>query len=66
MYKGASIFLFFALFPLTLVVVTPIKVLLQKASVNDIVWLVVCAISLFIISRKFWQFALRSYTSASG
>lgn len=65
-YKGASIYAFYALFPLTLVVVIPVKALLQKMLLGDILWPIIVAGLMFFIARKFFLFALRSYTSASG
>lgn len=65
-YRGASIYLFFTLLPLTVVVVTPVKVLLQKALTGDILLFIVLSLVMFLLSRFFWQFALRYYTSASG
>lgn len=65
-YKGANQYLFFALFPLTLVVVFPTKAILNKIFLGDVLWPSICALVLFFIARKFWKFALRSYTSASG
>jgi ABC-2 type transport system permease protein len=66
MFKSVSVFLLIAVFPLTLVVITPVKFLLHKMFVGDIVAPVVAAIGMFILSRFFWKFALRFYTSASG
>lgn len=66
MYKGFSEYLFIALFPLTLAVVVPIKGILQKILLGDVLALMVSAVVLFFISRAFWKFALRFYTSASG
>jgi ABC-2 type transport system permease protein len=64
-YRGASSYLLFVLFPLTLIVTTPVKFLLQKALFGDIFALMVSAMTLWFISRLFWRFALRYYTSAS-
>lgn len=66
MFKGGSELLYVALFPLTLVLVIPAKILLMRATLLDIFWLVILGLVFFICSRKFWKFALRSYTSASG
>jgi len=65
-YKGASVYVFYALFPLTLIVTVPAKAILQKILLGDILWPIVFAVVLFVISRKFFRYALRSYTSASG
>jgi ABC-2 type transport system permease protein len=58
-------FLVFFLLPLTLVVSVPVKSLLTKATVGDVVSLLLCAGVFLLCSRIFWQYALRSYTSAS-
>ena len=64
-YKGASIYLFFILFPLTIIIVSPVKYLLHTLQWSDFLVLVVSSGGLFLFSRFFWRFALRSYTSAS-
>lgn len=65
-YKGASTYLLFVLFPLTLIIVTPAKQLLHKVQLPDALLLMGFAITLFIVARFFWRYALRFYTSASG
>ena len=65
MYKNGNLIIFFLIFPLTLIITTPIKALLQKATMIDILLLFFCALLLFSFSRFFWKFALRFYTSAS-
>ncbi len=64
--NAMKILVFYLFFPFTLVVSTPTKALLHKLSVLDVVILVGFACGLLFISRKFWKFALRYYTSASG
>lgn len=64
--KEFAYFVFLFLFPLTLIVTTPSKALLSKGNVWDILLLLLICIVLFIVSRLFWKFALRYYTSASG
>lgn len=59
-------FLFFILIPFTFVMATPTKVLLHKLLLGDVAGLFFFAILIFSISRIFWKFALRSYTSAGG
>lgn len=66
MYKGFSEYLFLALFPLTLVLVIPVKEILHKILLSDIFILLIVAVIMLFISRHFWKFALRFYTSASG
>ncbi len=51
--------------PLTLCIATPVKVLLQKNPLGDIVLLVALTTGLLIISRMFWKHSLKYYTSAS-
>ncbi len=52
--------------PLLLIVSTPTKVLLHKVFLGDIIDLIFFTMVFFFISRSFWRFALRHYTSASG
>lgn len=66
MYKGLGIYLLFFLFPLTFIIVSPVKYLLHRMDMSDFVYLFVFAGGLFVASRYFWRFALRYYTSASG
>ena len=65
MYHQLVWYVFLFLLPITLIVSTPTKVLLEKALAGDVVLVVLFSFSLFLISRKFWKFALRYYTSAS-
>lgn len=66
MYKHASQYLFLFLLPITLIITTPVKLLVQRASVLNIASLALFTLVFFVFSRKFWKFALRFYTSASG
>lgn len=66
MYQGLNGFAFFFLFPVIIIISTPTKALLQKGNIFDIFLLILFAILFFAISRVFWKFALRFYTSASG
>lgn len=65
MYRNALGLAFFFLLPITLIVTTPIRFLVAKVNVQDIFLLSAFALSFLFISRKFWKFALRFYTSAS-
>lgn len=65
-FRNASNILFVTIFPLTLVIVVPVQTFLQKVFVGDVFWLLFFSIFLLFLSRKFWQYALRFYTSASG
>lgn len=66
MYRGGRDILFILLFPLTLVLVVPTRILIERVSVIEILSTLVCSFGLVYASRKFWQFALRFYMSASG
>lgn len=58
--------LFLLLFiPLTLMASIPARVLLSKLTIHDLVVYLIIAFGLFFLSRKFYFFALKSYTSAS-
>lgn len=58
-------YVFVFLIPITLIINVPAKAYLAKLQTVDVVWLVVLSVGLFLVSRKFWKFALRFYTSAS-
>ncbi len=58
-------FVFYAVFPLAIVINTPARALLGRISVTDSIWLVVLAAGLWCIARSFWRYALRHYGSAS-
>lgn len=61
--SGAMVLLIFV--PLSLIVSTPAKALLQKNAWGDIALLVVISSFLLYVSRVWWKHALKSYTSAS-
>ena len=65
MYRGVGQFLLFFLFPFTLMVVLPVKVLLQKILPGEALLLLCVSFLFVLLSRFFWRFALRYYTSAS-
>jgi ABC-2 type transport system permease protein len=54
------------LLPLTLIATVPVKALIAKATLTNELLLLCFATLLFFLARKFWHFALRHYTSASG
>lgn len=58
-------FILFLLIPLTLLSAIPTKVLFRKALAGEIALLILFAVLAFFLTRKFWKFALRYYTSAS-
>ncbi len=57
---------FYIFFPFTLVGSIPAKALLHKLSLQEALILIIVSCALLYTSRKFWKFALRYYTSASG
>lgn len=64
MFQPVTNYLFFII-PYTFIIVTPTKTLLQRLTFNDVLGLLFFSAFLLFLSRKFWLFALRSYTSAS-
>lgn len=64
--KEGFYYAFIFLFPLTLIVNTPVKLIINKATLFDLALSVFSALVLTLIGRKIWLIALRSYTSAGG
>ncbi|MFZ2026715.1 MAG: ABC-2 family transporter protein [Microgenomates group bacterium] len=62
-YSGKVILYF--LIPLLLTISTPVKILLHKNAIEDVIALTLCCVILFTVSRIFWKHSLRHYTSAS-
>lgn len=58
-------YVFIFLLPLTLIITVPTKVYLQRLHLFDVGELLSLSLIFFFISRRFWKFALRYYTSAS-
>lgn len=58
-------YIFLILLPLTLVINTPTRLLLNRVTILEVIELLVFSMSLLYFSRVFWKFALRYYTSAS-
>lgn len=65
MIRESRNFVLLFLIPFTLTLAVPTRVLIQRVMYGDMTELIVLMFVLFIISRIFWKFALRSYTSAS-
>lgn len=65
MFVHANRFIFFFLLPLTFIAVTPTRALVSKLTAYDVGGSIFFASLLFFISRMFWKYALRFYTSAS-
>lgn len=66
MFRAGKEFIYFLVFPFTLIVVVPVKLLLAKATNLDILLLSIFSLTFLFLSRKFFHFALRFYTSAGG
>jgi len=66
MIQGIKNYVLVFLLPLTLTIATPTRVLLNKVLYGDVMSLLFFTVLIFFISRLFWKFALRFYTSASG
>jgi ABC-2 type transport system permease protein len=64
-YPVAYRFFFTFVVPVTFLTTVPAEAILGKMPLQSIIIGVILAIGLTIISSRFWQFALRSYTSAS-
>ncbi|MCX6731279.1 MAG: ABC-2 family transporter protein [Candidatus Roizmanbacteria bacterium] len=65
MLRNSGIPSLILLVPISLIVATPVKILLQKNAWGDILLIIVIGCTLFWLSRIFWKFALKHYTSAS-
>jgi len=64
-FRELSFILFLVLLPLTIVAATPVGVIMGRIDLGSIALLSAVSLLFLFISRKFWLFALRSYTSAS-
>ncbi|HUW21381.1 MAG TPA: ABC-2 family transporter protein [Candidatus Bathyarchaeia archaeon] len=64
-FKTGARFFFTYIIPAAFVATFPVEVLLKRAGFEKLpVALVICLV-MFIVSQKFWQFALKHYQSAS-
>lgn len=66
MYKATSGLLANAILPLTLVITTPALILVNKVNLENIILVLFFAAFFVFLSRVFWKFALKYYTSAGG
>lgn len=66
MYRSVSPILFYTVLPLTLVATIPTQALIGKATISNMFLLIFFAVFLFFVSRVFWKYALKFYTSAGG
>lgn len=65
MFKEISFYLFLFLLPLVLIIATPVKFLFGRVEIENAILMVVLTAVLLFVSRKWWKFALKHYTSAS-
>ena len=65
MLQQLASFLFVFVMPLALVINTPSRALLSRLDYKDALVVLVLAGGLWFVSRWYWRFALRHYTSAS-
>ena len=52
--------------PVLIIITTPTRLLIKKVIYGDILMTIFFTLVFILLSRFFWKFALRSYTSASG
>jgi len=64
-YPTAYRFFFTFVIPVAFLTTVPAEALLGRVQVNWVIGAGVLALALLLVSRVFWQFALRFYTSAS-
>lgn len=64
-YQELGFIIFLFVFPLTIIGVTPLEGFLGRLSLGNGLFFLVFAVVTLIITRVYWKFALRSYTSAS-
>jgi len=64
-YPASYRFFFTFVIPVTFLTTVPAQAMLNRATWNWSLGAGVLAIALFTLSNRFWQFALRFYTSAS-
>lgn len=64
-FRELSFMLFLIVLPLTIIASTPVGLILGRIDIGGIALLAIISLSSIFLSRRFWLFALRSYTSAS-
>ena len=64
MYEVKNFILLFIL-PFSIAIATPAKILVRGTLNGEVFGLIFLSVNLFIVSRLFWKYALRHYTSAS-
>lgn len=65
MIRSSGKVLLYILIPLSLTISAPMKILLHKNALEDVLILTVVGIALFVVSRMFWKHSLKFYMSAS-
>lgn len=63
--RSSGKIILYILIPLSLSISAPMKILLQKNALEDVVILTLSALVLFTVSRLFWKHSLKFYMSAS-
>lgn len=64
-YREMNIIIFMIVLPYALLVSTPTKIILGRWNMFELVGMMVISVCMVWASHLFWNFALRSYTSAS-
>ena len=64
-YRGWLRALLTFVIPIAFITTFPAAMLINRATDLDLGWAALIAVALFVLSNRFWNFALRSYSSAS-
>jgi ABC-2 type transport system permease protein len=64
-FSHVSELLFVLVSPFVVILATPTKALLHRASFFDVSYLILLTVVMMIVARLFWVYALKNYTSAS-
>jgi ABC-2 type transport system permease protein len=64
-FRELNVTLFLIVLPLTIIAATPVGLFLGRFDLGGVALLSIVSLLCLFISRRFWLFALRSYTSAS-
>jgi len=64
-YQEFGLFLVIMFSPFSIALTVPLRLLTGKADIYEVSALIITSIVFFFVSRLFWLYALRSYTSAS-
>lgn len=64
-FPQVMVFIFITIIPTLLITVLPAKMLMGQLPLNQFVYGIIISVIFFIASRKFWNWSLKHYTSAS-